>query len=146
MPAASAISARGTGETAEARGMNKTLAAFERDLVERDRARRRRPYEPAGLPPVPADPMQCRWCGGRLRLLIDGDPQSTFCQNLCAPNDVAPFTVECAECGRSFQTGKHHATICHACETREQATRTNGGPDYRRDRWLERHRKLMNGE
>lgn len=121
--------------------MNKVIEAFEAHLLAQQRERRRRQSEPANLPPMPSDPTICRWCGGKTRLLIPGDPKSVFCQNLCAPSDTAPYLNQCTDCGEDFYTGKHRADVCWACESAEKGERPNGEQKaWTRDRFGERLR------
>jgi hypothetical protein len=74
-----------------------------------------RPELRCELPPMPADPLDCRWCHGR-RKLIQGIPELNYCLNGCARNDLAPFRYECVECGRDFDTGLFLAAWCPQCE------------------------------
>lgn len=65
------------------------------------------------LPPVPTQAGVCRWC------------EKTFnsfglCPTGCAPNEDAPFTCQCAECGRTFRTGRAGAVCCFPCDDRER--------------------------
>lgn len=101
---------------------NPQLTAFEADQRRRnedDRCRvfGRSKYASAVMAPMPEDSTVCRWCGGRLKALLPGGP-ADFCQQLCAPNDVAPYLGQCATCGRNFETGKHRAVECHECESK----------------------------
>lgn len=127
--------------------MSRELDAFERAVRDRTDAARRRlsQREPAGLPPMPDDLTVCRWCGGKLKALLPGDPPN-FCQNLCAPNDRVPYLGQCAECGKDFHTGKRHADVCYACEQKGSAALAEtrraefGTPAKTRDEWAERRR------
>lgn len=70
--------------------------------------------------PMPADPLTCRWCGGRLRALLEGQP-ATYCERGCDRNDQATYTVDCHDCGRPFKTGTAYAVRCHGCLEAERA-------------------------
>lgn len=87
----------------------------------------------AELPPLPTDPVVCRWCGGRLRALLEGEP-ATYCQNRCATNDAAPYFGHCDECGADFWTGKVSASTCYECDQadlrRQPNDPTPGGRSY----------------
>lgn len=105
------------------------LRAFELDVMEENRRRlapasstrqpfRGRTWAPTAPMPKAAD--ECRWCHCTLRALVDGEP-ADYCQRGCAKNDIAPFTADCADCGRQFETGEHRATLCFKCWEKDQA-------------------------
>lgn len=75
-----------------------------------------RRYEFAPVAPIPADPGQCRWCGGTRKVLHGHD----YCATGCTPNDQAAHECRCADCGRVFMSGKFGAEQCHPCETRQR--------------------------
>ena len=66
--------------------------------------------------PMPADPLTCRWCGGRLRALLEDRP-ATYCERGCERNDQGYYVADCADCGRPFRTGlpAHSAVRCVEC-------------------------------
>lgn len=124
------------------------LDAFSRSVQDRNERDRRRwnTHEPAGLPPMPEDSAVCRWCGGRRKLLIAEDPESSFCPNLCAQNASSPYLGQCGECGKDFHTGRRHASVCFSCERKDgagMAVRTGverRAGNVTRDDWAERRR------
>lgn len=72
----------------------------------------------APLPPMPEDPLQCRWCARRRRVLVEGSPP--HCDGGCAPNDQAPYLGHCDFCEREFRTGhKWQIVSCYECDRRE---------------------------
>ena len=92
------------------------------------------------LPPMPEDPLVCRWCGGR-RVMVNLFTDS-FCPALCSRNDLAPFTHECPACGCTFQTGRHHPGLCPRCEAEALSEREQGERRlWTRDEWLERRER-----
>jgi hypothetical protein len=70
--------------------------------------------------PMPEDPALCRWCGGQLRALVDGEP-ADYCQAGCQTNDTHTHVGHCEECRRQFETGRPlmSATFCHECDRRD---------------------------
>lgn len=73
------------------------------------------------LPPMPTQDGVCRWCEGTFNI-------AGLCQRGCAANEDAPFTGQCAECNRSFKTGRPSATICHECDDKERKAYTSAAP------------------
>lgn len=88
--------------------------------------------------PMPTDPTICRWCGGRLRAVLEGDPVD-YCQNGCLKADQDVYTGHCAECDREFKTGKPlmHAPLCHGCEQKltGQIADAHTPPERQRQRY-----------
>ncbi len=71
------------------------------------------------LPPVPSDPLQCRWCGGRRVLATKLDtPEQAMCQSGCQPNTADPaYTRDCSECGCTWKTGRTNGPVlCPRCD------------------------------
>lgn len=107
------------------------MAALDTHLREQNRELLepvRSPKQWAPMAPMPGDPAVCRWCGGRLRALVDGEP-ADYCQNGCAKNSDHPYLGHCSECGRNFETGRPlmQASLCSACEPRLVAEQPNEG-------------------
>jgi hypothetical protein len=75
-----------------------------------------RPEPRRQLPPMPEDPLECRWCGARRRLIDLTEPELNYCLNGCSRNDLAPFRYGCVTCGREFDTGLYLAAWCPDCE------------------------------
>ena len=79
----------------------------------------RRRRGPAPIAPMPTDPTTCRWCGSTLHAVLDFEP-ADCCNNSCAKNDQHPYTADCQDCGREFQTGRRRAVLCYECEQADQ--------------------------
>lgn len=94
----------------------------------------RRSRGKAALPPMPEDPTTCRWCRGRLRSLLEGEPID-YCQRGCAKNTDAPALGYCQQCRRDFHTGRRlmDSPLCWECEQREEGAAQHVGdtlPEY----------------
>jgi len=99
--------------------LSRSLQALDAHLAEKNRelvAPIRFGSRWAPLAPMPADPTVCRWCGGQLRALMDGDPVD-YCQQGCAKNTEHPYVGHCEECRREFDTGKRNAVLCAECDS-----------------------------
>jgi len=96
------------------------FAKLSRGIAEANRENRYATRRTAPVAPLPEDPTQCRWCGGRLKVIEPGGKQD-FCQSGCAKNDVEPppYFGFCLECKRDFHTGKRRALLCWECTEKE---------------------------
>lgn len=72
-------------------------------------------------PPMPADQMLCRWCGGTRIALECG---AVYCRTGCAPNTASPYLRICNLCRREFETGRVGADLCHECDSTEKGEYT----------------------
>lgn len=78
------------------------------------------------LPPMPDDPMVCRWCESRRVKLSTGD---VLCSRGCAANESAPYAGQCSICAREFETGSSDTSVCWQCSKREyRAGVADAGP------------------
>jgi hypothetical protein len=107
------------------------------------------PARDLDAPPMPTDPLDCRWCGARRTPIGDG---KSICPNRCWENDQSPFTGHCEECRTDFLTGcLARADQCWRCAGREHqqyvaaySDSTLPGGTYGRDRRIEgANRRVM---
>jgi hypothetical protein len=125
------------------RKISAQVDAFQRRIREQNEEARRRALarQEAQIAPLPADPMQCRWCPSRLKQI--GDSKGTvLCPSGCGPDPI--LELECVLCHRMFRTGGTYFDTCYRCTAQEK--RDGGSPLPRRDAWKARHRRIHGDE
>src|SRR5687768_6420636 len=103
------------------KGLSKSMQSLDEHLRKQNRERSK---EWAPLPPIPADPLRCRWCGGRRRAILsatDNAPEVIICPSGCADNDQHPYSHDCTDCHRQFTSGRKLEDQCFECNAKDQA-------------------------